>query len=100
MKKLLGVIVGLVLFTSVNAQDKVLIDQIAAVVGSEVVLMSDIENQMQQMAMQGQGDKSEKTFCALLEQAIVQKMLLMQARFDSIPVSEDQVNQEMERRLE
>jgi peptidyl-prolyl cis-trans isomerase SurA len=100
MKKLVGLIAGLIIFASANAQEKVLIDQIVAVVGSEVVLMSDIENQMQQMAMQGQGDKSEATFCSLMEQAIVQKMLLMQARFDSIPVSEDQVNQEMERRLE
>jgi len=98
--KVVGLIVGLIIFASANAQEKVLIDQIVAVVGSEVVLMSDIENQMQQMALQGQGDKSEATFCNILEQAIVQKMLLTQARFDSIPVSEDQVNQEMERRLD
>lgn len=100
MKKLVGLIAALIIFTSVKAQDKVLIDQIVAVVGSEVVLMSDIENQMQQLALQGQGEVSPESFCAILEQAIVQKMLLMQARFDSIPVSEDQVNQEMERRLE
>jgi peptidyl-prolyl cis-trans isomerase SurA len=100
MKKLIGFIAGLFIICSANAQDKILIDQIVAVVGSETILMSDIENQMQQMVLQGQGVKDEQTFCSLLEQAMVQKMLLMQARFDSIPVSEDQVNSEMERRLD
>ncbi len=100
MKKLVGIIGFLLFLPKVQAQDKILIDQIVAVVGSEVVLMSDIENQMQQMVLQGQGTKDDATFCSLMEQAIVQKMLLMQARFDSIPVSEDQVNQEMERRLD
>jgi peptidyl-prolyl cis-trans isomerase SurA len=100
MKKLIGLITGLLIFCSAKAQDKILIDQIVAVVGSETILMSDIENQMQQMVLQGQGVKDEQTFCSLLEQAMVQKMLLMQARFDSIPVSEDQVNTEMERRLD
>ena len=99
MRRLVGLFVCLLTFSSIKAQDKIIVDQIVAVVGSEVILLSDVENQLQQMVMQGQADRSPKTFCAVLEQSIVQKMLLMQARFDSIPISEDQVNQEMERRL-
>lgn len=100
MKKWIGIISGLLIFTNSWSQEKIMIDQIAAVVGSETILMSDVENQMHQMSMQGQGKKDDATFCMILEQAIVQKMMLMQARFDSIPVSEDQVNQEMNRRLD
>jgi peptidyl-prolyl cis-trans isomerase SurA len=99
MNKWIGVIGCFIMLSTASAQEKILVDQIAAVVGSEVILMSDVENQLQQMVLQGQGNKDEATFCMLLEQSIVQKMMLMQARFDSIPVSEDQVNQEMERRL-
>lgn len=98
MKRLVCLLLCLLFFSSIKAQ--LLIDQIVAVVGSEVILLSDVENQMQQMVMQGQAERSHKTFCSVLEQSIVQKMLLMQAKFDSIPISDDQVNQEMERRLE
>ncbi len=100
MKRWLGIISCCLVLSNAWGQDKIMIDQIAAVVGSETILMSDIENQMQQMVMQGQAKKDDATFCMILEQAIVQKMMLMQARFDSIPVSEDQVNQEMNRRLD
>lgn len=100
MKRVL-IIIGLIgLMLNANAQNKVLVDEIVAVVGSEIILRSEIENQINQMAMQGMASHDEKTFCYVLEQAIIQKMLLMQARYDSIPVSEDQVNQEMERRLQ
>lgn len=100
MKPLHTLIIFLLFFSSAKAQDKILIDQIVTVVGSEVILLSDVENQMNQMAMQGMGEKNQKTFCSVLEQSIVQKMLLTQARFDSIPIGEDQINQEMERRLD
>lgn len=100
MKRIVGLLSFLLVFGSSRAQDTLLIDQMVAVVGSEVILLSDIENQMQQAVMQGQAERNHFTFCSILEQAIVQKMLLMQAQFDSIPVSDDQVNSEMERRLE
>lgn len=100
MKRILVILATITCFTSLQAQNKVLVDEIVAVVGSEIILRSEIENQINQMMMQGMATNDEKTFCFVLEQAIIQKMLLVQARYDSIPVSEDQVNQEMERRLQ
>ncbi len=100
MKRIVGLIAFIWISSTSWSQSKVLVDEIVAVVGSEIILRSDIENQVQQMFIQGMGLKDEKTFCMVLEQSIVQKMLLMQARFDSIPISPDQVDQEMERRLD
>jgi peptidyl-prolyl cis-trans isomerase SurA len=42
---------------------------------------------------------SQKQFCFLLEQLIVQKLMLSQAEIDSLPMEEDRVEAEIENRL-
>jgi peptidyl-prolyl cis-trans isomerase SurA len=82
-----------------QAQDKV-IDQIVAVVGSNPVLKSDIENQA--MEMQARGITSEGDMkCEILEQLLEQKLLLAEAELDTtIIVTDKQINQNMDRRLQ
>ena len=81
-----------------NAQDKV-IDQIVAVVGSNPILKSDIEQQAIQMQAQGvttQGDAK----CEILEQLLEQKLLLAEAELDTtIIITDNQINQQMDRRM-
>lgn len=97
MKKI-GVLFLFFVAFNLNAQ-KLLIDEVIAVVGSEAILRSDVENQVQQTVAQGMGDRSQRTFAEVFERIIIEKMMYMEARFDSVTVSEDQVNGEIERRL-
>ena len=76
------------------------IDKVAAVVGKNVILQSDIEEQYLQYRLQGGIKGNASTIrCEILEELLFQKLLLNQAELDSIEVTDDQVNSEMEYRL-
>ena len=75
-----------------------IVDEIVAVIGDEVVLISDIESQYLQYLSQGHTN-SEEVKCQIIEDVLYQKLLVHQAKLDSIDVSDDDVNQEVERRL-
>jgi len=81
-----------------NAQDKV-INQVVAVVGSKMIMLSDIEDQYTQYVLQGytKGDSSFK--CVLLEELMFQKLLLNQADLDSVTVTEAQVETALKNRV-
>lgn len=74
------------------------IDKVIAVVGDNVMLKSDLENQKSQYLQSGY-DVSQNTPCELLEELLFQKLLLNQAQLDSVEVGEAQVQSELERRL-
>ena len=74
------------------------IDKIIAVVGDEVVLQSEIETQYLQYLSQGYTDKNAVK-CQITQDILYQRLLVHQAKIDSIDVSEDEVNKELERRL-
>lgn len=84
---------------STMAQEKVL-DQVAAIVGKNIILESDIETQYFQYRMQQGITGSESTVkCQILEDLLYQKLLLNQAEFDSIEVTDSEVDQTMDQRL-
>lgn len=99
MKKYLLIIASLVSFYFVQAQGA-LIDEIISVVGSEIILRSEVESQAEQMVMEGMGERNKFTFCRVLEDMIYQKMMLEQARFDSLNVTDEQVESELGRRMD
>lgn len=74
------------------------IDKVVAIVGDQMVMLSDVENQYWQLIMQGQTQSLELR-CSIFEELLLQKLLLAQARADSIEVSESQVNGELDRRI-
>jgi peptidyl-prolyl cis-trans isomerase SurA len=106
-----GVVVGLLVafilagIAPLRAQDLAssegtVIDQVIAVVGSNIVLQSDLDAQYAQYkAETGIIDSEESMKCMLLESMIFQKMLMHQAELDSVVVSDDQVEAELDRRL-
>ena len=81
-----------------SAQTGETIDKIVSIVGNEIILFSDVEAQYWQLVMSGE-KQTDELRCNILEELMLQKMLLTQAKFDSIKVSDDQVNSEIERRL-
>lgn len=86
------------IFFSLGAYSQTTIDKIAAQVGDNIVLLSDIQAQKLQ-ALQAQMEITPNMDCEILEQLLYQKLLLTQAELDSIVVPETQVDAEMEQRL-
>ena len=82
----------------VDAQNKKVIDALAAVVGSHMVLQSEIEVQHAQYIAQG-NKPDESLDCRILEQIMFNKLLLHQANLDSIKISDAQIDSELERRI-
>lgn len=93
------VILSFFLISSVTlfAQSQV-IDQVVAVVGSKIILHSDIEKQYNQYIAQG-GDKNENARCMIFDQLVLQKLLINQAELDSVTVTEAQVDGELDKRM-
>ena len=82
-----------------NHQPQV-IDKVVAVVGKNIILQSDIENQYIQYRMQGLTDGTGKEVRArILEDLLLQKLMLNQAEMDSITVSDEQVEAQMDQRI-
>ncbi len=83
------------------AQEEQVIDQVVAVVGKGIILESDIENQYINYKMQGglSGSPSEKR-CMILEDILYQKLMVTQAEYDSIEISDIQVDSEIDRRIQ
>jgi peptidyl-prolyl cis-trans isomerase SurA len=93
-------LITLIFFTIIpfaGAQNGKLIDQVVAVVGDKKVLQSDIESQ--RMQFRAQGMTSQNLRCDLLKELISQKLLLIQAETDSVMVSENQVESQLDMRL-
>jgi peptidyl-prolyl cis-trans isomerase SurA len=88
------------IFFSLNtlqAQTNV-IDEVIAVVGDNAILKSDIEHQYEQALVEGanyQGDLK----CHLFEQALISKLLLNQAKLDSVEVGENEVVNQVDQRI-
>lgn len=78
--------------------DTMLVDKIVGIVGDKIVLLSDLEMQYQQMQLEQ--DVPEAFKCELLNQMLAQKMFLTQALVDSVAVSDDEIENELNRRID
>ena len=77
-----------------------IIDEVVAVVGQNYILLSDIENQYLQMRLQGNVDVEEPVMkCRILENLLFEKLMLHQAELDSVEVTPEQVDAELDRRM-
>lgn len=92
-------IIIVLLFASSNlfAQKKV-VDRIAAIVGDNVILQSEIDQQYAQHLMQG-NKPDPKVKCYFLQSMLSQKLLAKQAAIDSITVQDDEIDGEVDRRM-
>ena len=76
------------------------IDKVVAVVGKNIILQSDIENQYIQYRMQGSIEGSGSAMrCAILEELLFQKLMLNQAEMDSLTITDAEVDMELNRRI-
>lgn len=77
---------------------KIVADKIAAIVGDRIILQSDIRNSLADIARQG-GTIPENGECVLMDQAILSKVLMLQAEKDSLPVTDDEVEADLDNRI-
>lgn len=98
-KKILLLFFCIHYFFALSAQDEI-IERVVSVVGNQVILQSDIENQYLRFKSQGYRGNEEKMKCNILEDQLAQKLLLNQAKVDSVEITEGQVEMELNRRLE
>jgi peptidyl-prolyl cis-trans isomerase SurA len=73
-------------------------DKIVAVVGDRIILYSDIKNSIADLSRGGQ-TVPENAECMIVEQAVVSKVLMLQAEKDSLPVTEEEVEAELDQRI-
>ncbi|MBR5844455.1 MAG: peptidylprolyl isomerase [Bacteroidaceae bacterium] len=101
MKKI-ALLFGALILVAVVAKAQVsqnnIIEEVVWVVGDEPIYRSEVETQIQQMKYDGQKIEGDP-YCVVPEMIAVQKLYLHQAKLDTILVSEGQVNQEVEMRL-
>ncbi len=74
------------------------IDKIVAQVGDNIILLSDIEAQKQQALTSGIA-MTATLDCEILEKMMYQQLLVNQAKLDSLVISDENVDAEMENRL-
>jgi peptidyl-prolyl cis-trans isomerase SurA len=99
MKKIFLVAIALVsLFFSSYAQPKHNIDKVAAVVGNNIILLSDLNQRYTEYLYQG-NEPNPTIKCYVLQQLLTQKLLKQQAEIDSVMVDESQIDDEVNRRM-
>lgn len=82
--------------SNINAQ---IVERIVAVVDDKIILKSDLDIQLSQAEEAGYSGE-EDISCEILNQLIVDKIFVVQAGRDSIQVTTDEVDSELNRRIE
>ena len=99
-----GVAVSLIAAASLSASAQKyqggIVDKTIAVVGNEVIMISDIESEVQMMQYNYGMQSDRKARCELLENMMSSKLFLMQARVDSLNVNNDMVESELSNRID
>ena len=74
------------------------VDKTVAVIGNEVIMISDVEEEVQMQMSDFTSDKTSR--CELLEQMMTAKLFLMQARVDSLVLDNSMVESNLSQRMD
>jgi peptidyl-prolyl cis-trans isomerase SurA len=75
-----------------------IVDMIVAAVGDHIILRSEFESELTQIEQSGEIATPEIR-CYVLEELMQRKLLVHQAEIDSLPVSDEQIDDELDRRI-
>ncbi len=84
--------------SSPAASQKKLIDEVVASVGDDAILSSDIEYQYGQAMIEGVNFNGDMK-CHIFEQLLIQKLMINQAKIDSVEVKDAEVMQQVDARV-
>ncbi len=100
MRTILTFIILILLGSTAIAQPKpILVDEVVAVVGNNYILRSDVEISYLQLKRNFEGISPDSAKCIILDQLLVDKLMLYKAEIDSVVVSDERVEGEMELKL-
>lgn len=83
--------VGLLMWGITSANSQVLVESIAAIVGNEEIFLSDIENNVLDLRRGGNRAPIDEIRCNVFQELLISKLFVDQARIDSIEVTDDMV---------
>jgi len=102
MKRFFGYLVLILLAplaTLAQNRPGMIIDQIVGVVGDNVIMESELEVEFSQLRKEFP-EASDSFKCEILKQRLNEKVLLAKAQIDSVELSEDRVNSELDKRIQ
>jgi len=99
MKRFLTLLTALWLFApSLMAQHKVVADKIVAIVGDKIILRSDVYNEILDKQRRNE-PVPEDAPCAIMDQILIIKALMLQAEKDSIIVGDEEIDAILENKI-
>jgi len=78
---------------------QVLVESVAAIVGNEVIYLSDVENMIVDIKNNGNKQPVDVLRCSVLNELLISKLFIDQARIDSIIVSDNEVEGELNMKI-
>lgn len=84
-------------FAQGGTAQKIVADKIIGVVGDRIILQSEIQNAVADAARQGE-QLPAGAGCMIMEQSMLQKILALQAERDSLPVTDEEVEAQLDLR--
>ena len=76
-----------------------LVDKSVAVIGNDMIMLSQLESEVQMMRMRGQA-ADQKARCEILENMLINKLFYVQAKKDSLTVNDANVENVLTQRLD
>lgn len=84
---------------TMTAQNAIKVDGIAAIVGKEVILESDVEGAYAQYQASGI-DMDDTDKCSILEQFLIEKLLAYQGEVDSLELTDNEVMGQVQQKID
>ncbi len=99
MRKALTIVASLFLsFSGLAQPQKVVADKIVGIVGDKIILRSDVYNEIQDKQRRNE-PVPENAPCSIMDQILIIKALTLQAEKDSIIVTEEEIEAELDNRI-
>jgi len=95
----LSILVLSTLQSYAQESERVVLDKIVAKVGSELILLSDVQDQLSYIK-ERKGSVTENDACNILNNIMGQKLLISAAKRDSVEVSDQEVEAQMNARFD
>ena len=99
MKKIALFLCLFLSLSKMTAQQKELVDKVVAKVGDEYVLLSEVEEQFS-YAKEQRKDLPDNYRCMVLDQILVTKLLVSQAKIDSLYPKDEELEQQLTARFD
>lgn len=97
-KHLLTLVAAIMACTTFAQEDSNIIDEVIWVVGDEAILRSEVEQERKRMLYQGEKIDGDP-YGVIPEQIAIQKLFINQAILDSVEVTDEQVEQQLEAQI-